>query len=93
MGDNLGFRDNFNLRGGLVRGVTRLPGIFFLDFLLFFFYIVFFIVLYIYYIILFYFPCNYIVVFCLFNLMMPFFNRNWAGACGGRWVGPRLLAD
>ena len=21
-----------------------------------------------------------------------FFNRNWAGACGGRWAGPRLLA-
>ena len=20
-----------------------------------------------------------------------FFNRNWAGACGGRWVGPKLL--
>ena len=20
-----------------------------------------------------------------------FFNRNWAGACGSRWVGPRLL--
>ena len=20
-----------------------------------------------------------------------FFDRNWAGACGGRWVGPRLL--
>ena len=25
-------------------------------------------------------------------LMMPFFNRNWAGACKGRWAGPRLLA-
>ena len=24
--------------------------------------------------------------------MMPIFNRNWAGACGGRWAGPRLLA-
>ena len=24
--------------------------------------------------------------------MMPFFNRNWAGACWGRWAGPRLLA-
>ena len=23
--------------------------------------------------------------------MMPFFDRNWAGACGGRWAGPRLL--
>ena len=22
-----------------------------------------------------------------------FFNRNWAGACRGRRVGPRLLAD
>ena len=22
-----------------------------------------------------------------------FFNRNWAGARGGRWVGPELLAD
>ena len=21
-----------------------------------------------------------------------FFNRNWAGACGGRWAGPGLLA-
>ena len=21
-------------------------------------------------------------------MMMPFFNRNWAGACGGRWAGP-----
>ena len=20
-----------------------------------------------------------------------FFNRNWAGACGSRWVGQRLL--
>ena len=24
--------------------------------------------------------------------MMPFFNRNWAGACGGRWAGPRPLS-
>ena len=24
--------------------------------------------------------------------MMSFFNRNWAGACGGRWAGPRPLA-
>ena len=24
--------------------------------------------------------------------MMPFFDRNWAGACGGRWAGPRPLA-
>ena len=24
--------------------------------------------------------------------MMPFFNRNWAGAYGGRWAGPSLLA-
>ena len=24
--------------------------------------------------------------------MMPFFNRKWAGACGGRWAGPRPLA-
>ena len=24
--------------------------------------------------------------------MMPFFNRNWVGACWGRWTGPRLLA-
>ena len=24
--------------------------------------------------------------------MMPFFYRNWAGACWGHWVGPRLLA-
>ena len=24
--------------------------------------------------------------------MMPFFDRNWAGACRGRWAGPRLLA-
>ena len=23
---------------------------------------------------------------------MPFFNRNWARACGGRWAGPRPLA-
>ena len=23
--------------------------------------------------------------------MMPFFNRNWAGACKGRWAGPGLL--
>ena len=22
---------------------------------------------------------------------MHFFNRNWAGACEDRWVGPRLL--
>ena len=68
LGDNLGFGGNFNLRGGSVQGATRLPGIFFLDFLLFFFYIVFFfIVLYIYFIILFYFLCNYIYVYCLFN--------------------------
>ena len=25
-------------------------------------------------------------------LMMPFLNRNWAGACRGHWAGPRLLA-
>ena len=24
-------------------------------------------------------------------MMMPFFIRNWAGAIGGRWAGPRLL--
>ena len=24
--------------------------------------------------------------------MMPFFNRNWAGACGGRWAGPGSMA-
>ena len=24
--------------------------------------------------------------------MMLFFNRNWAGARGGHWVGPGLLA-
>ena len=24
--------------------------------------------------------------------MMPFFNRDWAGACRGRWAGPGLLA-
>ena len=24
--------------------------------------------------------------------MMPFLNRNWAGACRGRWAGPGLLA-
>ena len=23
---------------------------------------------------------------------MPFFNRNWAGACKGRWAGLGLLA-
>ena len=23
--------------------------------------------------------------------MMPFFNRNWVGACGGHWAGPRPL--
>ena len=22
-----------------------------------------------------------------------FFNRNWAGACWGRWAGPRLILD
>ena len=22
-----------------------------------------------------------------------FFNQNWAGACGGRWAGPRLMLD
>ena len=48
--DNPNFGGNFSLRGSSVRGTTRLPGIFFLDFLLFFFYIVFLIVLYIYYI-------------------------------------------
>ena len=25
--------------------------------------------------------------------MMPFFNRNWAGACGGRWAGPGSMAS
>ena len=25
--------------------------------------------------------------------MMCFFNRNWAGACRGRWARPRLLMD
>ena len=25
-------------------------------------------------------------------MMMPFFNRDWAGACRGRWAGPGLLA-
>ena len=25
-------------------------------------------------------------------MMMPFFNRNWAGECRGRWAGPGLLA-
>ena len=34
--DNLVFGGNFNLRGGSVRGATRLPGIFF--FLTFFYY-------------------------------------------------------
>ena len=24
-------------------------------------------------------------------LMMPFFNRNWAGACSGCWVGLGLI--
>ena len=24
--------------------------------------------------------------------MMPIFNRNWVGACRGRWAGPGLLA-
>ena len=42
LGDNPGFGDNFNLKGGSVRGTTRIPDIFFLDFLLFFFYIIFF---------------------------------------------------
>ena len=42
LGDNPNFGGNFSLRGGSVRGTTRLPGMFFLDFLLFFFYIVFF---------------------------------------------------
>ena len=22
-----------------------------------------------------------------------FFNRNWVGACGGRWAGPGLILD
>ena len=22
-----------------------------------------------------------------------FFNRDWAGACMGRWAGPRLMLD
>ena len=30
--DNLVFGGNFNLRGGSVRGATRLPGFFFLTF-------------------------------------------------------------
>ena len=30
--DNLVFGGNFNLRGGSVRGATRLPGVFFLTF-------------------------------------------------------------
>ena len=24
--------------------------------------------------------------------MMPFFNQNWVGACGGRWAGPGSMA-
>ena len=31
------------------------------------------------------------IVFQFLYMMMPYFNQNWAGACGGRWVGPRLL--
>ena len=27
-----------------------------------------------------------------FILDDAFFNQNWAGACGGRWAGPGLLA-
>ena len=49
LGDNHNFGGNFILRGGSVRGTTRLPGIFFLNFLLFFFYIVFFCLVYILY--------------------------------------------
>ena len=50
LGANLGFGGNFNLRGGSVRGVTRLPGIFFFYFLLFFFYIyIFYCLVYILY--------------------------------------------
>ena len=32
LGDNPNFGDNFSLRGGSVRGTTRLPGMFFLTF-------------------------------------------------------------
>ena len=28
----------------------------------------------------------------IYILMMPFFNRNWVGACGGRWAGPGSMA-
>ena len=49
MGDNLGFGGNFNLRGGSVRGATRLPGFFFLNFFYSSYIVNFFlIVLYIY---------------------------------------------
>ena len=27
-----------------------------------------------------------------YHMMMPFFNRNWARACGGHWVGPGSMA-
>ena len=31
--------------------------------------------------------------FFMFIIDDAFFNRNWAGACGGRWVGPGVLAN
>ena len=37
--------------------------------------------------------CSCFCLFVIYILMMPFFNRNWAGACGGRWVRLRLMAD
>ena len=30
-------------------------------------------------------------IYIYIYMMMPFFIRNWAGAIGGRWAGPRLL--
>ena len=30
---------------------------------------------------------------CLFKIDDAFFNRDWGGACRGRWARPRLMLD
>ena len=35
----------------------------------------------------------YIYIYIYIVIDDAFFNRNWAGACGGRWAGPGLMLD
>ena len=43
------------------------------------------------YIIIYHFHKNFCQSIRIFNYDDAFFNRNWAGAYRGRWVGPGLL--